>query len=256
MRINKFKRCKYLDGALYTTIFEDTSDIITIKNGDRLTMDVITDEGRETKIKIFNDENINCPHLSHCCNVGKVLSTYKGNTFCKNRQDKGDMYILGNGVVNGKKSVYKLTTSESIKEAIEGVCETAYQYYSAIGFKEEADDILKKKIQINDSILSDCFVNSIVSSCNLINSAHVDANDATESLVTWTDDNTCPTEGWYFILPNVSRDGKKGIVIKIQNGLTIKWDATIILHCSTNKVENKDYNVYGTYFGSRRDYIH
>ena len=41
--------------------------------------------------------------------------------------------------------MYKLTTIDSIKDAIQGVCQTVYQYYSANGFKEEADDILKKK---------------------------------------------------------------------------------------------------------------
>ena len=101
--------------------------------------------------------------------------------------------------------------------------------------------------------LNNCFVSSIVSSYNLINSAHFDVNDATESLVTWTDDNNGITNDWFFILTNVTRNGKKAIIIKIKDGLTIKWDASIIMHCSTNKAADENYNVYGTYFGSRKD---
>ena len=100
--------------------------------------------------------------------------------------------------------------------------------------------------------MENCFVSSIVASCNLINSAHVDINEATQSIVMWTDDNVVDTEHWYFILPNVTRDGKKAIIINIQDGMTIEWDATVIFHCSTNKRFNTNYNVYGTYFSCRK----
>lgn len=67
----------------------------------------------------------------------------------------------------------------------------------------------------------DCFVSSIVVSCNLNNSSHVDSNDNSRKILTWVCNNVNDDNEWYFILPNLTRDNGKVIAIKIEHGLTI-----------------------------------
>ena len=81
--------------------------------------------------------------------------------------------------------------------------------------------------------MTNCFVSSITSSLNYRNSSHLDVDDAANGIVTWTKDGDGTVEGWYFLLPNVTIDGKKGIAIKIKHGLTIRINARVIRHCST-----------------------
>ena len=235
-------------------IFYEVADIIEVNKWERTKINVTTSDGQITTIEIFHDGNKNHSHLINCRNLGKFLSAFKGNTFRNKRKDGGDMYILGNGTRMNEQSTvtYGLTNSVGVDKLLHNISNTSLEYYTSIGFEKEVKEIVKQKKIKNHEFMENCFVNSIVSSCNLINSAHLDVNDATDSIVTWTDDNIVDTENWYFLLPNVTRDGKKAIIIKIQDGMTIKWDATVLFHCSTNKRLNSNYNVYGTYFGCRK----
>ena len=94
------------------------------------------------------------------------------------------------------------------------------------------------------------FVNSIVSSVNLINSSHLDVYDTTMSIVTWTTDYEGEVTGWHLIFPNLTCDGERGLVVEIQDGVTIIWDAAKIHHCSTTLGNGFNYNSFGTYFGT------
>ena len=55
-------------------------------------------------------------------------------------------------------------------------------------------------------------------------------------------------DGWYFILPNVTRDVNKGMIVKITDSLTIKIDGAKIIHCSTLRNKDTQCNIYGTYY--------
>ena len=99
----------------------------------------------------------------------------------------------------------------------------------------------------------DCFVSSIVVSCNLNNSSHVDVNDNSRTILTWVCSNVSDENEWYFILPNVTRDNGKAIVIKIEHGLTIEFDSTKIIHCSTRNIRNEDTKLCGVAFVCRKD---
>ena len=98
--------------------------------------------------------------------------------------------------------------------------------------------------------MKDYFVSSIVLSCNYINAAHYDVDDTCAGIVTWTFDGEDEPIEWYFILPNVSLDGNKATIIKLQHGLSLKIDASLIMHCSTVQLCRKTDKVYGTFFGT------
>ena len=92
------------------------------------------------------------------------------------------------------------------------------------------------------------FVCTIATSHNLINAAHYDVYDTHHSIVTWTKEDHTKVDFWYFILPNVSRDNRRAIAIKIKHGLTIAIDASKVIHCSTYKSNHHPCNIYGTAF--------
>ena len=94
------------------------------------------------------------------------------------------------------------------------------------------------------------FVSSIVQSEDLVNTAHLDVDDGTESIATWTELEMGKSREWYFLMPNVMRD-KKSIVIRLRHGVTIKWDGRKIFHCSTVGSTGDNNHVYGTYFGNK-----
>ena len=81
---------------------------------------------------------------------------------------------------------------------------------------------------------------------------HYDVDDAEEGIITRTKKWSCNVYGWYFILPNVTRDGKKGMILKITDGLTIKIDAAKIMHCSTWRNKDTQFNIYETYYGRKK----
>ena len=94
--------------------------------------------------------------------------------------------------------------------------------------------------------------NAIMISRNLGNSAHVDNADKSRSLGIWVEEQPGIATNWYFILPDVSIDGSKGVVIQLFHGTVITWDESLIRHCSSMTKPGNGNNVYGCMFGSCR----
>ena len=252
MKFHSRKHSKYIDGAIYSELFYENVEYIKVYPGDFININVSLEDGTQTVIKIFRDFNSKLnEHLQNCRRMGSFLKKYPPNTFRKNRLDKGKMFIIGAGKLgNGSYGNFKLTENEGMSFLLSKIVDSSNNYYSYIGLDEEWMDIKEKRKYKNHKFMKGSFVSSIVSSVNLMNSAHLDINDTTKSIVTWTTDSDEEVTGWYFIMPNVTSDGKRGMVLEIQDGVTINWDARKIIHCSTTKANGHNYNVFGTYFGS------
>ena len=149
MKTYKAKHCKYLDGALYKEIFYEVTDIVEVKQFGRTQIDVTTSDGQSTTTKIFHDGNKNNAHLCNCRKLGKFLSAFKGNTIRNKRMDDGDMYIVGNGTIVNKQAavIYSLTNSNGIDKLLQNISNTAFKQYTNIGFEEEVEEIINKKIK-------------------------------------------------------------------------------------------------------------
>ena len=87
----------------------------------------------------------------------------------------------------------------------------------------------------------------IVQSGNSINSAHSDVKDTSQCIATFTEHKVGEASCWYFILPNITIDGKSGIEIELHHGVTITWDGRIIWHCSFVSDVKRDNSVHGTF---------
>ena len=105
-------------------------------------------------------------------------------------------------------------------------------YYEEIGFSQEMNEMNNQRLhgQMNDK---NFFTSAIVQSQNLVNAAHYDVDDKTMSIATWTELDIGKAINWYFILPNVTRDGHKGIAINI-------W---LIISGGDNKAPNINMNI-------------
>ena len=138
------------------------------------------------------------------------------------------MYVLGKGKLgNGKDGCYKLTHETAlIQNSCNKVSLLAGPYYNKIGLGKEVDALKGNKKHVTSDTSS--LVSSIVQSVDLLNAAHVDYNDNGCSISTWTENHIGCATGWYFIMPNVTTDGSKGIVIALRHGVSISWDGSKI----------------------------
>jgi hypothetical protein len=90
---------------------------------------------------------------------------------------------------------------------------------------------------------------SIMLSRNLGNSSHYDYSDRSNSCSIWAEKRLGKAKNWYFVLPNLSINGSKGVVVKLRHGVSISWDGRIIRHCSSVTEVGEENNVYGCMFG-------
>ena len=90
----------------------------------------------------------------------------------------------------------------------------------------------------------------MVMSINLCNSPHYDIGDTSSSVALWVEDKPGKAKNWYFVLPNVSYIGSKGLVIKLGHGVVIAWDGREIYHCSSKSYPGEQNKVYGCLWSS------
>ena len=118
-------------------------------------------------------------------------------------------------------------------------------YYEKLNLSDQIKEIDESKPHEN----MDCnayFASSLVQSNNLINAGHYDIDDISCSIKIWTETNIGNADGWYFLMPNTTRDGKKGIAVALSHGVTISWDVHKIFHCSTVKNSTLGNTANGT----------
>ena len=253
LRENRYKRRCFVTGALYTSIFSDTSDIIHPIPGRTIELAINIGNDVTTTVLITYDTKVDNVYLLALNKLGKSFNEHKDNTRRRNNHDQGKMIVVGEGRKgNGSYGVYSITNStDDITSATSSVMNLAEDYNNNNGFSEAVQS-MNHQCGHSKRIDRNSFVTSIVQSMDLVNSAHVDVNDASESISTWTESNIDNADNWNFILPNTTIDGKKGIVIKLHHGVTIKWDGRLLMHCSTVGSKEKSNHVYGTFFCAKK----
>ena len=243
-----------MDGALSTKLWNDVSDVLIVEKGTTVQINIELGNDQTSVFRVYNEVNKNHNHLRNCWNFANEVSEFKANTYRKNRKDKGNMYIVGTGMFpNGQHGLYELTNEPTIVPHLSNLSSSATNYYTDIGYKQSVNDmIVKRKHPIHD-VMAGSFVSSIVVSCNLMNSFHVDVNDDTKTILTWVTNNLLTSNNWYFILPNVTRDMKTALVLKIEHGVTIEFDSTTVFHCSTSNIDDNETKLCGIVFVCRKD---
>ena len=148
---------------------------------------------------------------------------------------------------DGKFGLYKLSTmSTDISCTTSKVTSLVKNYYEKLNLSDQIKEIDESKPHEN----MDCnayFASSLVQSNNLINAGHYDIDDISCSIATWTEANIGSAYVWYSIMPNTTRNSKKGIAVALSHGVTISWDAHKIFQCSTVKITTLGNTVNGKY---------
>ena len=90
----------------------------------------------------------------------------------------------------------------------------------------------------------------LVISKNLGNASHYDYADDSVSFSVWAEEEPGLSRNWFFVMPSLSYQGSKGVLVQLSHGAAISWDGKKVRHCSSVTKMGENNNVYGCFFGS------
>ena len=146
--------------------------------------------------------------------------------------------------------IIRTCSSNVIEKATNKVIALSKNYYVSRGYENEVEDVSVHS-EFDNFNQKNSFVSSLVQSEDLVNAGHLDINDSSVSMSTWTELQIGVARKWYFLMPNITRDKVRGIAVVLQHGTTIRWDGSKIFHCSTVGDVGRNKHVYGTFYGTR-----
>ena len=188
--------------------------------------------------------------LTSLVEVGRTLSG-TGNCRGKDVGDLGSMHAIGLKSATSK-SVY--VTSESTSARVE-VASTLMMEWMQDNLQHVLAKIKTKdsemKVEATPSLKNGPGSRMMVS-VNLANSPHYDKGDTSLSVAIWVEEKPGHAQNWYFVFPNMSHGGSKGVVVKLYHGLVIVWDGREIFHCTSKTRVGVDNKVYGCLWSSTR----
>ena len=225
LRHNNTRR-RYVKGSYHDTMFgHKYSDIIDWRQTGDLDILVLLPDMGETRVKIRCAPVVLSDKI---VNFNRLLRSKTPNCRGVRFGDSGKMFSMGK-------------RSESLEYSISRKNRDIQEMMTSIGYERKKwfqdqfpDDYLEyfnteNQLDYMKTCLSDFMVHSI----NLRNASHYDVNDATITTTTWVEDEQDSTHNWYFVFPNVTRDMKKAIVVKLFHGCTINWNGAVLRHCSS-----------------------
>jgi hypothetical protein len=243
-QVHKKKRM-YLDGCLFENMFDGGYQIL---DSDAGLVNIDLGNGKWTKARWRTDEATHPAIKSiqaFCTENIKGLRT--GN--CRQTtNERGMMTVFGYNKVGPYVSNNRIKTPGDI-----GMTANMASDFFKATFPQVVDDICEQtRNERRIDEMSKCIVSRFVVSKDLVNSSHIDVNDASPCLSTWVEDVPETAKNWFFVLPFVSIDGERAIVIRLKHGRTIHWDGRQIQHCSTVGKHEVDSHCYGFFFGSSK----
>ena len=163
--------------------------------------------------------------------MNQILKKVKPNCRGKKYGDNGQMFALGyNPVAKHNDEYIPSLQNQNVSLQMAEIGKKRKEWYIK-NFKNDYDvhfDFTKKLTKYEEC-LSDFMVHSV----SLGNASHYDVNDESITVCTWVEEQIGNTQNWYFVLPNVTPDGKKALVIKLFHGCTISWEGYKIRHASS-----------------------
>ncbi len=89
----------------------------------------------------------------------------------------------------------------------------------------------------------------LVISKNLGNASHYDYADDSVSFSVWAEEQPGGSRNWFFVMPSLSYQGSKGVLVQLSHGVAISWDGTKIRHCTSVTKMGENNNIYGCFSG-------
>jgi hypothetical protein len=188
--------------------------------------------------------------LESIVRLGKRLP--KNSAIRKDVGDKGSMVAVGvknwgNDIPEEYAAGKKLNPEFSVAahHVSNYLCDVLPQVFNAI---QDADKIKRGEREYDKM---PCGPGSVlVISKNLGNASHYDYADDSVSFSVWAEEQPGGSRNWFFVMPSLSYQGSKGVVVRLSHGAAISWDGTKIRHCTSVTKMGENNNVYGCFFGS------
>ena len=99
------------------------------------------------------------------------------------------------------------------------------------------------------------YARSIAISHNLKNESHYDSKDGGYGASIWIQkDPSKNVENWYFVLPNCSIKGSRGVAIKLYHGIQICWNGSELKHCTMDASIDENDSLYGCFMAPKADF--
>jgi hypothetical protein len=251
---SKRRKRKFIHGALYQSLYAGYYGIDSAELGDvdLVVKDVATDSTTIIMIRCVAGEN---SLLNSLVQLGESLP--KNGTCRRDVGDIGEMYGLGYRS-KAKNVLYKQTseptTAALMRRVAIGVTRYMSDHFGEVlaGIKSAERKGAPAKA-LNEMGGDDGPGGTMMISRNLGNSSHYDYADQSHSFAIWVEKLRGVAGNWYFVMPNISINESKGVVVRLRHGVAISWDGRKIRHCSSVTDIGDDNNVYGCMFGSCRD---
>ena len=243
---------KFVFGAMYEELFQGYYEVDPMFKDYDLVVTLPSKKSSHLYIRmVAPDTGIAKDNLlASLVEVGRSLSG-PGNCRGKGVGDLGSMHAIGIKSASSR-CVYvtKETTSRKVEIAsklmTDWMQDNLRDVLSAIR-RKDAELCLEPCPSLKDAPGSRMMI-----SVNLANSPHYDTGDTSESVAIWLEEKPGQSENWYFVLPNMSYKGSKGVIVKLHHGLVISWDGREIFHCTSKTFVGDGNKVYGCLWSSTR----
>ena len=244
---------KFVFGAMYDRLFPEFFEIDPMYKDYDLIVTLPSKKVTEVHIRLVapheGDDKDNL--LMSIVELGRSLPG-QGNCRGKDVGDIGSMHAIG--LKSAKSKSYYVTqektavkTEMASKLMTEWMQDNMRHVLSNIRLKDS-----ELKVEPSPA-LKNAPGSRMMISVNLANSPHYDNGDTSESVAIWVEDKPGQSVNWYFVLPNMSYQGSKGVVVKLMHGLVISWDGREIFHCTSKTNVGEGNNTYGCLWSSTRE---
>ena len=247
-----YRHRKFVFGAIYETMFPGYFEVNPVDADCNLIVTLHTGTNSEIRIRLAApDEGIGKNNLlTSVVALGRSLAG-PGNARGNRVGDVGAMHAIGLKSPSSN-DLYK--TSDNTNNKVAAASAVMREW-----LEDHMRDVLREIVQMDTSIgikyppfMPRGPGARLMMSVNLGNSPHYDSGDTSKSVAIWVEEKPGSAENWYFILPNVSYKGSRGLVVKLVHGVVISWDGREIFHCSSKATPGDGNKVYGCMWSSSR----
>lgn len=244
---------KYIRGVFYEKMYDGCRYIDT-RDGSRVELNIrLADGVTTTSVKIASAMHMTSM-LGNIVDLGEALKSNSGNVRNK-AGDKGKMFGLGHRDFI-RDVLYCTLFLPGVSVAMAWVTKNVGRYMRKF-WPDEFEEIREMETKKSTATVPlpqmgglDGPGNSIMMSRNLANSAHLDVYDNSRSFSIWAEKKPGNATNWYFIMPDVSLNGSRGVAVRLHHGCVICWDGRLIRHCTSLTNVDQGNSVYACMFGS------
>jgi hypothetical protein len=242
---------KYVYGSRHKNLYSQRCEFLKWSETGDLDIMIECADGAKTIVKLRSAKG-NHAYLRSLVELDQALGS-KGNAR-KYTGDKGEMWQLG--LLNMGKGTNPTTVPTKwigVSDKL-GPLQVLARGYLLEAFPREFDAIdlmnRRNKVDACDEMGGmEGAVSTMMATMDLGNATHVDL-DSSVGISTWVESLPGVAKNWHFLMPNVTRDGERALVIVLEHGTTIMWDGRLVRHNTSDSECGEGNHVYGNWFAA------